>query len=305
MNRLSDEEFRAGMKERAGLAEDILKTFLPLEKGMQKTLLEAVNYSVLGGGKRLRPVFLLESYRSFATERDEDSEDSVKAFMAAIEMIHNYSLVHDDLPAMDNDLYRRGRKTTHAVYGPGMATLAGDALLNLAFETVAGSMKNGIHLERKAMAFSVLAEKAGLKGMIGGQAVDVEETGRPLSEEQIDFIYRLKTGALIEAPLMIGAILAGASEKAEIMENIGRNIGLAFQIQDDILDVTGTTEEIGKPVHSDEENDKTTFVTVHGVEESHKAVREYSEKALEGLEKAGINNDFLYTLVYSLINRRK
>lgn len=250
----------------------------------------------------MRPMLIREAYELFGNGEDE----VVNAFMAALEMIHTYSLVHDDLPAMDNDDYRRGRKTTHKVFGEDMGILAGDALLNYAYETAVKGVMKAKDKERSVAALQILSEKAGIFGMVGGQVVDVEMTGKPLTQEQIDFIYRLKTGALLEAALMIGAILGGASqEDVKRMEEVGKNVGLAFQIQDDILDLTSTTEELGKPVLSDEKNEKMTFVTIHGMEESVKAVEAYSQKALKALEELPKQNPYLNTLIQILIHRKK
>ena len=276
--------------------------YLPKEEGYEKTVLEAVNYSINAGGKRLRPMFLYETYSMFGGT----DEKAVRPFMMAMEMIHTYSLVHDDLPAMDNDEYRRGRKTTHIVYGEDMGILAGDALLNYAYETaVEGALKlkdpaNGLK------ALQILSRKAGVYGMVGGQVVDVELTGKPISEEQLDFIYRYKTSALLEASLMAGAALAGAAEEeiAQI-ECVGRLVGLAFQIQDDILDLTSTAEELGKPIGSDLRNEKTTYVSLYGMREAEEAVEEYSKEAVEILENLSEENEFLDQLIVSLIHRKK
>ena len=300
--KLDNDEFKVEMKTRTAHIEEILKSYLPENITQQKTIYDAMEYSLMAGGKRLRPMLMLEAYRLFGGK----DESIVTPFMAAIEMIHTYSLVHDDLPAMDNDDYRRGRKTTHIVYGEDMGILAGDALLNYAYETVAKSMASGEKLELQAKAFAVLSQKAGIYGMVGGQVVDVEMTGKDLSEEQLEFIYRLKTGALLEASLMTGAVLAGASdEEVRAMEKVGRNVGMAFQIQDDILDITSTTEELGKPVHSDEKNAKSTYVAIYGMDESLKAVEEYSEKALNILLEFDMQNAYLNSLIEMLINRKK
>ena len=226
--------------------------------------------------------------------------------MAAMEMIHTYSLVHDDLPAMDNDDFRRGKPTTHKVFGEDMGILAGDALLNFAYETALKGVGQARKTEDAVRALQILSEKAGVFGMVGGQVVDVEMTGKPLTEAQIDFIYRLKTGALLEASLMMGAVLAGATEEqVGQMERIGTCIGMAFQIQDDILDLTSTTEELGKPVGSDEKNEKMTYVTIHGMETAKEKVEEYSGQALELLEQLPGENPFLNTLIVELIHRKK
>lgn len=291
--------------------EKIIASFLPEERGYQKIVLEAMNYSVLAGGKRLRPMLMLETYRLFGGKGKE-----IEPFMAAIEMIHTYSLVHDDLPAMDNDEYRRGRKTTHVVYGEAFAILAGDGLLNMAFETAikAFSLQNVSDEEFKpglfigiAKALDVLAYKAGVNGMIGGQTADIaaEEKGE-ITLEELLFIHENKTAALIQASMMIGAILAGASEREiERIEKCAYNVGIAFQIQDDILDVIGTQEELGKPIGSDEKNNKQTYVTINGLEKSAAQVKVLSEEALEIIDAVGGESEFLKELITSLIHRTK
>lgn len=282
--------------------EAVLRNYLPQKEGCQKIIMEAMEYSLMAGGKRLRPMLMGETYRLFGGERK-----IIEPFMAAIEMIHTYSLVHDDLPAMDNDDYRRGRKTTHVVYGEDMGILAGDALLNYAFETVSKAFE--LYPEKSAAAgkaFGILARKAGIYGMIGGQVVDVKETGHRIGKEILDFIYDLKTGALIESAMMTGAVLAEASdEDVRKVEQIAKKIGLAFQIQDDILDVTSTAEVLGKPIHSDEKNEKTTYVTLLGIEESEKIVERESEEAIALLKSLPGENDYLEWLVKELIHRKK
>lgn len=294
-----DEVFEGRKKE----VEEIVTRFLPKEEGEQKKIMEAINYSVLAGGKRLRPMLLMESYRLFGGEGA-----IIEPFMAAIEMIHTYSLVHDDLPAMDNDLYRRGRKTTHAVYGEAMAILAGDGLLNLAYETAAKAFLMEPGSKRVEQAFMVLLKKAGIYGMVGGQTVDVsaEKERIPLTMEKLLYIHANKTAALIQAPLMMGAILAGAEEsEIEKMEKIGYNVGIAFQIQDDILDVTSTLEELGKPIGSDEEQGKETYVTLKGIEQAKEDEERMSYEAISLLKELKGDNPFLTELIESLISRRK
>ena len=291
------------IKARVDHIEAILKEYLPKEEGWQKTVIAAMNYSVLAGGKRLRPMLMEETYRLFGGKGRE-----IEPFMAAIEMIHTYSLVHDDLPAMDNDEYRRGRKTTHVVYGEAMAILAGDGLLNYAFETAMKSFTMEGDLEKKARALSVLAQKAGIYGMIGGQTADIEaeDLGDQVTTEHLMFIHAHKTSALIEAAMMTGAILAGASqEEIAQIEKAAYEIGIAFQIQDDILDVTSTLEMLGKPIGSDAKNHKTTYVTLKGLEESRKEQQELSLHAIETIRNIGYSNDFLMELVTSLITREK
>ena len=292
--------FREELQKKTEEIEGILKEYLPEETGFQKTVLEAMNYSVLAGGKRLRPMLMQETYRMFGGEGK-----LVEPFMAAIEMIHTYSLVHDDLPAMDNDEYRRGKKATHAVYGEAMGILAGDGLLNLAFETAAEAFTMEVS-PRTARAIQILSRKAGIYGMIGGQTVEVESEGQPLSREKLDFIYRLKTSALIEASMMIGAVLAGASDQEmAAMESVATDVGVAFQIQDDILDVTSTLEVLGKPIHSDDKNHKTTYVTLEGLEKAREDVKVISERALATLDSLKYKNKFLEELIRMLITREK
>ena len=294
--------FKEEYTDRVEKIEKILKKYLPEKKGYQRTIMEAMEYSLMAGGKRLRPMLMWESYRLFGGEGA-----AIEPFMAAIEMIHTYSLVHDDLPAMDNDEYRRGRKTTHIVYGEDMGILAGDALLNYAFETACRAFEEeSEHALRIGKALKILADKAGIYGMIGGQVVDVQESGKAVSGEVLDFIYRLKTSALIEASMMAGAVLAGAEEgQVSRMEQIAGKTGLAFQIQDDILDVTSTTELLGKPVHSDEKNEKTTYVTWKGIEKAHEDVERLTQEAVDLLQKFPAKDDFLEELLKSLVYREK
>lgn len=294
--------FNNDLKERVEYIENILKEYLPAKEGYQKIIMEAMEYNVLAGGKRLRPMLMNETYKLFGGE-----SDIVKPFMAAIEMIHTYSLVHDDLPAMDNDDYRRGRLTTHKVYGEDIAVLTGDALLNFAFETASKAFDMDIENSYNiGKAIQYLSGKSGIYGMIGGQVVDVKSVGEKISGETLEFIYELKTGGLIEASMCTGAILAGASkEKVDTVERIASLVGMAFQIQDDILDVTSTAEVLGKPIHSDEKNDKTTFVTWKGFEESKKLVEDYSLEAVELIKGLKPADNFLEDLLKSLINREK
>ena len=299
---LKSEEFERQRECRVRQIEDILQSYLPVQRGHQRIIMEAMTYSLLAGGKRIRPMLMKETFSLFGGK-----SKALEPFMAAIEMINTYSLVHDDLPAMDDDDYRRGRKTTHVVYGEDMGILAGDALLNYAFET---AFKAFVMEPEDALligrALSVLGEKAGIYGMIGGQVIDVKETGHQISKEVLDTIYELKTSALIEAAMMIGAILGGASEEeVRTAGSIGRKIGLAFQIQDDILDVTSTTQTLGKPVHSDEKNEKTTYVTLFGIEEARKKVDEESQDAVRLLKRLPGENPYLEELLIQLIHRDK
>ena len=292
-------DFTKEMKARTQSINDLLLSYLPEEKGLQKTVIKALNYSMEAGGKRIRPMLMEETWKLFGGEGAQ-----VEPFMAAIEMIHTYSLVHDDLPAMDNDEYRRGRKSTHAAFGEAVGILAGDALLNLAFETMANAIERECS-PRSARAMRVIAEKAGIFGMIGGQMADVEAEGKTISLETLDFIQEKKTAALIEASMMAGAVLAGADEtNIRRMEQVGSYVGKAFQIQDDILDVTSTTEVLGKPVGSDEKNQKSTYVTLLGMEKARTQVQELTSSAMENLRLAGPENPFLMELILSLMQRK-
>ena len=298
--------FKETLNEKTVRIEEILAKFLPEEQGYQKTVIKAMNYSILAGGKRLRPMLMEETWEMFG-----GTGELVEPFMAAIEMIHNYSLVHDDLPAMDNDEYRRGRKTTHVVYGEGMAVLAGDALLNYAFETACTAFekaRNPEEYRRVAKAMTILSRKAGIYGMIGGQCADIEaeERQESVTEELLLFIHEHKTAALIQSAMMIGGILAGAdTEQTAAIEKCAWNIGIAFQIQDDILDVTGSQEILGKPIGSDEKNNKVTYVTIHGLEKSSEMVASLSEEAVQILSSFSGRNPFLEKLVQQLISREK
>lgn len=281
----------------------VIREYLPKEEGMQHRVIEAANYSVEAGGKRVRPLIMLETYKLFGGE----NESEVYPFMAALECIHSYSLVHDDLPAMDNDDYRRGRLTTHKKYGEDFGVLAGDALLNYAYEIMLSSITKltADKVVKAVRAAQIIAYKAGIYGMVGGQSLDVWLTDKSMDDKQLDFIFNLKTGALIEAAFMAGAVLAGADESAVAdIEKAGNKVGVAFQIKDDILDVTSTQEKLGKPVFSDEKNNKTTYVTLYGMDKADRDVEALSKEAVDIINKYG-NNDFLVSLILKLINREK
>ena len=281
--------------------EDVVYSYLPAEEGHQKTIFEAMNYSMKAGGKRLRPLLMREVYRLFGGQGKE-----IEPMMAAIEMIHTSSLIHDDLPCMDNDEYRRGKKTTWVEYGYDMAVLAGDALLIYAIETAAKAFAMTDDAAKVGECIRILSEKTGIYGMIGGQTVDVELTNQRIPKDKLDFIYRLKTGALLEASMVIGAVMAGAAkEECETVERMASAIGLAFQIQDDILDVTSSQEVLGKPVLSDEKNHKTTYVSLEGIEKAKADVEKYSETALDILYSLPGRNDFLEDLIKMLVSREK
>lgn len=296
--------FQDELKKRTEEINKVIQSYLPEEEGFAKTMAQAMNYSILAGGKRLRPMLILETLRLFGGD-----EKLVYPFMAAMEMIHTHSLVHDDLPSLDNDDYRRGRLTTHKVYGEAMGVLSGVALLNYAYEVMLTAFDTADTPDCQAhviQALKVMSNKTGLYGMLGGQSVDVENDGKPLSKEMLDYIYKHKTSALLEASMMAGAVLGGADEQElALVESAASDIGLAFQIRDDILDVTSTSEELGKPVHSDEKNNKITYVTLFGTEEASRQVEALSESAVSSLEKLNRKNEFLTALVREMAGRRK
>ena len=294
-------DMKAEIAARTKQIEAVIGKYLPEEEGLQARVISAMNYSVLAGGKRLRPMLMWETYRMFGGR-----SKVIEPFLAAIEMIHTYSLVHDDLPAMDNDEKRKKKKTTHAQYGEAMGILAGDGLLNYAFETAVKAFELEPGNTNIGKALQVLAAKAGIGGMLGGQCVDVESEGKPLTQETLKFIYQLKTGALLEGSMLIGAVLAGAtkSEQRQVEQAAGE-LGLAFQIQDDILDVTSTTEVLGKPVGSDEKNHKTTWVTLWGIEKARQDVERLSKQSVSRINGLVVKNEFLTNLMLDLIQRTK
>lgn len=284
--------------------EEIIDGFLPEEKGYNATVIKAMNYSIKSGGKRIRPMLMQETFKLFG-----GTTFAIEYFMAAIEMIHTYSLVHDDLPCMDNDEYRRGRKTTHAVFGEAMATLAGDALLNYAAETALGAFDSDCDKYLVGKAVRILFNKSGIYGMIGGQTADVESEGMSpdeVTDNLLTYIHKNKTAALIEASMMVGGVLAGADNiQINTLEKIAGNVGMAFQIQDDILDVTGSFEELGKPIGSDEKNRKVTYVSLHGIDKAKADVEALSKEATVLLHTLQGDNPFLEELLLSMVNRRK
>lgn len=292
--------FNDVFKQKREDIEKIILTYLPKAEGRTQVIMDAMKYSVLAGGKRLRPLLLSETYALFGGE-----DSVVEPYMAAIEFIHSYSLVHDDLPALDNDELRRGKPTTHKVYGEDMAILTGDALLNYAFEVMSGAYEiDSRYLERCARATHYVAKKSGIYGMIGGQVVDVQLNGEKLDLDTILYIHANKTSALIQAAMVSGAILAGAKEdEIQAVEEVANKIGLAFQIQDDILDIEGDEKKLGKKIHSDEKNNKSTYVTIKGLEQAKIDVASISESAMEQLKDLGYSNEFLFELIDYLITR--
>lgn len=299
-------DIRKELNLRAMQVEETVFSFLPKVEGYQKTCIEGMQYSVHTPGKRLRPIIMKETFEMFG-----GTGKVIEPFMAALEFIHNYSLVHDDLPAMDNDDYRRGQLTTHKKYGEGMGILIGDALLNYAYEVAASAFDLALEDEtvnpyNVARAMQILGNKSGIFGMVGGQVADVENEGKDNEFELIDFIYRLKTAALLECAMMIGAVLANATEEeVKIVEQIANKIGVAFQIQDDILDITSTTEVLGKPVGSDEKNKKQTYAYKAGVIKAQQQVQILTDEAVELLDGLGHKNEFLRELLIWMIHREK
>ncbi|MDD3186250.1 MAG: polyprenyl synthetase family protein [Anaerostipes sp.] len=293
-------DFKNNLNEHTKEVEKIIFEYLPKEEGMQKTVIEAMNRSVKIGGKRIRPMMMQEVFSIFG-----GFGRSIHPFMAAIEMIHTYSLIHDDLPALDNDDYRRGEKTCHIVYGEDMAILAGDALLNYAYEVALEAFRlEPTHQDRVIEALKVLVSNPGIYGMIGGQVADVELEGQDLTMEQILFIHQNKTSALMKACFQVGAIMAGAREDQILdMETCGNKVGLAFQIQDDILDIIGEEKNLGKPVGSDEKNQKTTYVSLVGMEQAKEDVSRLSIEALDIMGKYSEEKSFLMNLIQYLIHR--
>lgn len=293
-------DFENRLQKKKQECEEIIQQFLPKEEGFAAQLAQAMNYSMEAGGKRIRPILMGEVYRMFG-----GTSKIIEPFQAAMEMIHTSSLIHDDLPAIDNDQYRRGKKTTHAVYGEAMGILSGDALLNYAYETACQAFAMEPENTQVGKALLLLTRKTGMYGMLGGQSVDVTNEGRPVDREMLDYIYENKTSALIEASMMVGAILAGAGEnEVAQMEQIGSKVGLAFQIRDDILDVTSTAEELGKPVYSDEKNHKVTYVSLRGLTQAAEDVEKISAEALELLQHFLQKDEFLQNLIEYLVNRR-
>ena len=280
--------------------------FLPDSKKYPAKVAEAMNYAMEAGGKRIRPTLMYLTYSAY----NGSSSDVIEAYMAAIEMIHTHSLIHDDLPALDNDSLRRGRPTVHVQYDEATAILAGDALLNYAYETVSrANMNASIEPARLFMAQDILLRKTGLDGMLGGQSLDVELSGQKISDIIRDYIYKYKTCALIEAPIMIGAALSGYEDiPYDKLEEAGEAVGMAFQVQDDILDVIGDAEKLGKEVSQDARNEKNTYVAGYGLDAAKSYVKEQSEKAVDILKEVIPENDFrdeLISLVKEMIDRDK
>jgi len=284
---------------------DMVMKHVPAREGLQGTVLNAMADAVEAGGKRIRPMLMFETYKMFCKMNDRQiDEDVISPFMAGMEIMHTASLIHDDLPCMDNDTLRRGKPTTWVTYGVDMATLAGDAMMIQTFATMGEAVVKMEDKEAGSRALYTMGIKSGIYGMTGGQVVDVENTGKPLDREKLDFIYRLKTGALLEASMMIGAILGGASdEQVALIEKVAADIGMAFQIRDDVLDEISTDEKLGKPIHSDQESCKTTYVTLYGIDKANEEVKRCSEEAEKLLSSLGGDDKTLQMIIGALIDR--
>lgn len=293
-------DFISELKKRSDFIEKEIYSYLPAEEGYQKTLFSAMNYSYKAGGKRLRPILIMESYRLCGGKGSD-----YLPYAAAIEMIHTYSLIHDDLPALDNDDLRRGKRTNHKVFGEAMAILAGDGLLNYAYEVILGhALTSSDHLSA-IKACKVIADGAGIYGMVGGQVVDVESESRDIDLDRLNFIHLNKTAAIIVACMKAGAYLAGADDsKVEKLEAFGRNLGLAFQIADDILDIEGDEKLLGKHIGSDIENDKATYPHILGMERSKEISRDLIAQAKKNIGDFE-EKDFLIGLADYVISRNK
>ena len=292
--------FNTWMEEKIKKTEEYLSNFVEVKDNPQKLIYEAMNYSLLSGGKRLRPVLLLGTYEMF---REDD--EAAMPFACAIEMIHTYSLIHDDLPAMDNDDYRRGRLSNHKKFGEASAVLAGYGLLNKAFETgLKAALEYNIGTERAVKALLEIARSSGSDGMIGGQVVDMFGHEKISTVEDLKYMYSLKTGAIIKSSVIAGAILGGADEKElNALEIFAEKTGLAFQIEDDLLDVTGTIEKLGKATGSDEANNKITYLTFATIQEAKNEVSSLTAEAIKSLDVFGEKSVRLSELAGYLTSR--
>lgn len=291
--------FKEALRERVGHVETLLKEYMPKEEGYQKTVIEAMNYSLKAGGKRLRPILTLEACKIVG-----GNEEDAIPFAMAIEMIHTYSLIHDDLPALDNDDLRRGRPTNHKIYGDAMAILAGDGLLNYAFEVMLSNSLNKENPAKYLKAINEIASSAGIYGMIGGQVVDVESEDKQIEKEKLDFIHLNKTAAIMVGCMRAGAIIGDANEEQlQEITTYAKDIGLSFQIVDDILDIVGDEAKLGKHVGSDIENNKSTYPSLLGLEESKKIAHDLINEAKMSIEKLNDDREFLNGLAEYIIDR--
>ena len=292
-------EFKQALKHRANQVELLLKEYMPKEEGYQKTIMEAMNYSLSAGGKRLRPILTMEACNIVG-----GNVEDVIPFAMAIEMIHTYSLIHDDLPALDNDDLRRGKDTNHIVFGEDMAILAGDALLNYAFEVMLSNSIDKENPNKYLKAINEIAKTSGIYGMIGGQVVDIQSENKKISKEKLDYIHNNKTAAIIVGCMRAGAIIGNATESQ--LENITKypkNIGLSFQIVEDILDIIGDESKLGKKVGSDLDNHKSTYPSLIGLDESKTIAYELIQEAKNSINMIGNDAYFLNGLADYIIDR--
>ena len=297
--------------DRTSYIEDVLIKHMPRDAGPANPVRDAMEYALMAGGKRIRPRLMLLCYEAFQLKNPEKAvpREVLECYMAALEMIHTFSLIHDDLPALDDDSLRRGRPTVHVAFGEDIAILAGDGLENLAFEVAAKSfslLPGNIRAER---VMQILAGKPGLFGMLGGQTADVKLSGTPLTDEQLEYIYANKTSALLECAMMIGAVLGGADdEETDQIRKAAYNVGIAFQVQDDILDATGDAETLGKEVGQDARNEKTTFVSLHGLDAAGAYVQQKTDEAELLLTELFLGDNppaaELSALLQGLVNRK-
>lgn len=291
--------FKEELKNRVVNIEDLLNEYMPKVEGYQKTIFGSMNYSLKAGGKRLRPILTVEACKLVG-----GNEKDAYPFAVAIEMIHTYSLIHDDLPALDNDDLRRGRKTNHKVYGEAMAILAGDGLLNYAYEIMLRESLSKGEPEKYLKAINEIAKASGIYGMIGGQVVDIESEGKSIDMEKLDFIHMNKTAAIIIGCMRAGAIIGGASE--EELENVtkyAKNIGLSFQIVDDILDIVGDEAKLGKKVGSDIDNEKSTYPSLIGLEKSKETANKLIAEAKMSIDYINKDSEFLNNLADYIVDR--
>lgn len=293
-------DFENRRQEYLRLIENALVAYLPNNTCLQHSVIDAMAYSLLGGGKRIRAILTLEFCRI-----NGGTIEMAMPFACAIEMIHASSLIHDDLPCMDDDDFRRGKPSCHKAFGEAIAVLAGDALITLAYETMAKADLNKVQAENVVKAVGLLSNATGTYGMIGGQTIDIEHEDKPISAEILKDMHAKKTGALIWASAGIGGVVANADDKTiELIKEYTHTIGVAFQIVDDILDVTGTAEELGKPVNSDKDNNKTTYVTLYGIDKAQKIADDLLLNAKEILRSMDKDTEFLVGLTEMLVDRK-
>lgn len=293
-------DFQTSFARKIELTDEYLHKYLDAKSNAEPIILDAMRYSVFAGGKRIRPILMMSAYEMLASDTD-----AVMPFACAIEMLHTYSLIHDDLPAMDNSDLRRGKPTNHMVFGEAIAVLAGDALLNYAFEVMLdGAMQYPQRTNDMLRAMAYFASCSGIEGMIGGQVIDIESENKQIDKAVLRTLHEKKTGALIRASVVCAAIIGGASEaELSALESYALNLGLAFQVKDDILDVEGNAAELGKPVGGDGDLNKNTYVSLYGINEAKLMLKKYSDLAKKSLEIFGERAKFLLDMADYLLER--